>query len=103
MDTKSSSGFTPLIYCAMYGYRESLGGLLAKGADVHAECIGGKTALDLAVLKGRVNCVLLLLQHDATLKLPEKKPYQALHGLIYLLHKGFVSVGLLRILRLYLL
>ena len=101
IDEKDLLGVTPLMYCAMHGHRKSLRGLLAMGADVRVEYIGGKTALDLAVQEMNVECALLLLRHDSTLKLPEKQPYQALRGLIYL--KRSLPVDLLRVLRLYLL
>ena len=95
-------GVTPLMYCVMHGHRKSIRVLLSAGADVHMEW-KGETALGLAEVLGKVGCALLLLQHDATLTIPEEKPYQALRGLIYLLHKGIMSKDLLRILRLYLL
>ena len=40
--------------------------------------------------------VLWSLQENTTLKLPEEQPYQALRGLIYLLHKGIMPVDLLK-------
>ena len=101
-DTTTTEGITPLMYCAHVGYEESLRVLLAKGADVHAESKRGYTALDMAVDMGNVECVLLLLQHDATLKVPEEQPYQSLRGLIYLLREGGLFVDLLRVLGKYL-
>ena len=101
VNATTALGLTPLMYCAFHGHTMTLRGLLASGGDVHVKCRGGETALDLAVLMMNTGCVLLLLQHDATLTIPEEKPYQALHGLIYL--KKSLPVDLLKVLRLYLL
>ena len=90
-----------LLLCVFQGYTDTIRCLLRAGVDVHANDVYGKTALDLAVYEGRVNCVLLLLQHEATLKIPKQQPYLSLYGLIYL--KKSLPVDILRILRLYLL
>ena len=48
MDTKEISGSTPLNPAAFYGRKEIVGLLIAKGADVNAISVSGRTPLDSA-------------------------------------------------------
>nr|CDS29397.1 ankyrin repeat protein [Hymenolepis microstoma] len=64
---------TPLIACITNGNpMGDLNYLLERGANVNVETINGETALSVAAEKGNVECVELLLQHDAFINVVNK-------------------------------
>jgi ankyrin repeat protein len=56
-------GGTPLHYAARFGHTEVAELLIAKGADVNAKDEDGKTPLDLAIKRRRIETADLLRKH----------------------------------------
>jgi ankyrin repeat protein len=63
IDTLDRAGLTPLHYAANGGHIDAVNVLLARGADVEAERIGGFTALHDAIVKKHRNVAQLLVSH----------------------------------------
>ena len=56
-----STRYTPLMLAASNGHTDAMKLLLDKGADITLKNYGGRTAIEMATVKGKTNCAKLLL------------------------------------------
>ena len=76
--TKSSSGFSPLLFAARMGDLPMIKLLLAKGADINEEAGDGSTPLLITTIRGHADVALYMLEHGA-LANPDKTGFTPLH------------------------